>query len=181
MPLEEQEIIDGKNLQWDNSRLRAAYDINNKLHMHRFRVWCTLWIKYFLYFLFPEASHVSLSLTSLSLSLFFCRYFAEHDKATALQMLHDSLQPKHKYDFHISLIFLVKAQIKLKEYTKCFHTKTPWLISVLSGDQWLKFSRIQTWENVNFKQMKSYFNLSQSRKNESKLILMCLFTHKFMI
>uniref|UniRef100_A0A669F8K1 ELMO/CED-12 domain containing 1 n=2 Tax=Oreochromis TaxID=8139 RepID=A0A669F8K1_ORENI len=24
-------------------------------------------------------------------------YFAEHDKATALQMLHDSLQPKHKY------------------------------------------------------------------------------------
>lgn len=26
-----------------------------------------------------------------------CRYFAEHDKATALQMLHDSLQPKHKY------------------------------------------------------------------------------------
>ncbi|KAI4797796.1 hypothetical protein KUCAC02_024843 [Chaenocephalus aceratus] len=23
-------------------------------------------------------------------------YFAEHDKTTALQMLHDSLQPKHK-------------------------------------------------------------------------------------
>uniref|UniRef100_A0A3Q1G893 ELMO/CED-12 domain containing 1 n=1 Tax=Acanthochromis polyacanthus TaxID=80966 RepID=A0A3Q1G893_9TELE len=30
-------------------------------------------------------------------------YFAEHDKATALQMLHDSLQPKHKY---VHLYFL---------------------------------------------------------------------------
>uniref|UniRef100_A0AAQ4S9Q9 ELMO/CED-12 domain containing 1 n=1 Tax=Gasterosteus aculeatus aculeatus TaxID=481459 RepID=A0AAQ4S9Q9_GASAC len=28
-------------------------------------------------------------------------YFAEHDKATALQMLHDSLQPKQKYSFAI--------------------------------------------------------------------------------
>uniref|UniRef100_A0A8C6L5K1 ELMO domain containing 1 n=1 Tax=Nothobranchius furzeri TaxID=105023 RepID=A0A8C6L5K1_NOTFU len=28
-------------------------------------------------------------------------YFAEHDKATALQMLQDSLQPKHKYSFAI--------------------------------------------------------------------------------
>lgn len=27
---------------------------------------------------------------------FLNRYFAEHDKATALQMLNDSLQPKHK-------------------------------------------------------------------------------------
>lgn len=29
------------------------------------------------------------------------RYFAEHDKATALQMLNDSLQPKHKYVDHL--------------------------------------------------------------------------------
>ncbi|XP_020339899.1 ELMO domain-containing protein 1-like [Oncorhynchus kisutch] len=28
-------------------------------------------------------------------------YFAEHDKATALQVLYDSLQPKHKYSFVI--------------------------------------------------------------------------------
>ncbi|XP_072303135.1 ELMO domain-containing protein 1 isoform X2 [Eucyclogobius newberryi] len=28
-------------------------------------------------------------------------YFAEHDKVTALQMLNDSLQPKHKYSFAI--------------------------------------------------------------------------------
>ncbi|CAB1316649.1 unnamed protein product [Coregonus sp. 'balchen'] len=28
-------------------------------------------------------------------------YFAEHDKATALQVLHDSLQPKHRYSFAI--------------------------------------------------------------------------------
>lgn len=34
---------------------------------------------------------------AFSLLLSFYRYFAEHDKATALQMLHDSLQPKHKY------------------------------------------------------------------------------------
>ncbi|XP_070305829.1 ELMO domain-containing protein 1-like [Salvelinus sp. IW2-2015] len=29
------------------------------------------------------------------------RYFAEHDKATALQVLYDSLQPKHRYSFAI--------------------------------------------------------------------------------
>jgi len=38
--------------------------------------------------------HVSWIFSSL---LSFCRYFAEHDKASALQMLQDSLQPKHKY------------------------------------------------------------------------------------
>lgn len=31
------------------------------------------------------------------------RYFAEHDKVTALQMLNDSLQPKHKYVSHVCL------------------------------------------------------------------------------
>lgn len=33
-----------------------------------------------------------------------CRYFAEHDKVTALQMLNDSLQPKHKYVSHPCLL-----------------------------------------------------------------------------
>uniref|UniRef100_A0A3B4ZFD1 ELMO domain containing 1 n=1 Tax=Stegastes partitus TaxID=144197 RepID=A0A3B4ZFD1_9TELE len=31
-------------------------------------------------------------------------YFAEHDKATALQMLHDSLQPKHKYVYSFAIV-----------------------------------------------------------------------------
>lgn len=38
----------------------------------------------------------------VSLSLF--RYFAEHDKVTALQMLNDSQQPKHKYVSHLCLL-----------------------------------------------------------------------------
>eukprot|EP00064_Thunnus_orientalis_P003829 superscaffoldBa00000328_g3840 len=47
-------------------------------------------------------------------------YFAEHDKATALQMLHDSLQPKHKY-VSVSLhLDFYKRMITLKEHTKCF-------------------------------------------------------------
>lgn len=47
-------------------------------------------------------------LNSLLLKLLssLCRYFAEHDKATALQMLHDSLQPKHKYVSTLHLNFL---------------------------------------------------------------------------
>ncbi|KAG7217116.1 hypothetical protein INR49_027657 [Caranx melampygus] len=43
-------------------------------------------------------------------------YFAEHDKATALQMLNDSLQPKHKYVIcrHLDLYHTTSM---LKEYT----------------------------------------------------------------
>lgn len=51
---------------------------------------------------------------------FICRYFAEHDKATALQVLHDSLQPKHRSDpsdgpFEWFLLYML-SYLYLKKY-----------------------------------------------------------------